>query len=120
MLARTMSLMLLVVAVAACAKETPAPASEPIAQTVQPIAAVTRIDDPSLVCMVNDAYMGRAQIPIAVDGKTYFGCCEMCKGRLANEPSTRTATDPVSGAPVDKATAVLAQTADGKVLYFAS
>jgi YHS domain-containing protein len=44
----------------------------------------------------------------------------MCKDRLVNEPATRTAAEPVTGEPVDKATAVLAQDADGTVLYFAS
>ncbi|HVV83382.1 MAG TPA: hypothetical protein VHE35_09895 [Kofleriaceae bacterium] len=81
---------------------------------------LTRIDDRSLVCMVNDAYMGKAQIPVVVDGKTYFGCCAMCKQRLANEAETRSATDPVTGERVDKATALLARDADGHVLYFAS
>jgi YHS domain-containing protein len=60
------------------------------------------------------------QIPVQVDGKTYFGCCEMCKGRLAQDASARNATDPVSGKPVDKATAVIGATSDGKVLYFES
>jgi YHS domain-containing protein len=105
----------------ACAKDPPPVASEPPAPpaAVTP-AAVTRVDDPSLVCMVNDQYMGKAQIPVAVEGKTYFGCCAMCKERLENDAQVRTATDPVSGEPVDKATAVIAQDADGKVLYFAS
>jgi len=70
--------------------------------------------------MVNNAYMGKAQIPVEVDGKTYFGCCAMCKERLAREPETRTAKDPLSGEVVDKALAVIATDADGNVLYFAS
>jgi YHS domain-containing protein len=111
---------------AACAKDqpatseaaTPPQATAPVPPAVTP--AVTRIEDASLVCMVNDTYMGRAQIPVAVGGKTYFGCCDACKGRLETESQVRTATDPVTGVPVDKATAVLAQDANGKVLYFAS
>ena len=55
-----------------------------------------------------------------MDGKTYFGCCEMCKGRLAKDAAVRSATDPVSGQAVDKATAVIGASADGKVLYFES
>ncbi len=70
------------------------------------------------VCMVNDTAFPRDQIPVDVDGKTYFGCCEMCKGRLAKDASVRTATDPVSGKSVDKATAVIGAGPDGKVLYF--
>lgn len=93
------------------------PAAEPAASVV---AGLTRIEDVSQVCMVNDQYMGTAQIPVAVEGRTYFGCCEMCKGRLASEPETRQAKDPVTGETVDKATAVIAREAGGKVHYFAS
>ena len=35
------------------------------------------------VCMVNNQVFEKDQIPVAVDGKTYYGCCEMCKERLA-------------------------------------
>jgi len=72
------------------------------------------------VCMVNNSVFPKDQIAVQVDGKTYFGCCEMCKGKLASDVSARTATDPVSGKPVDKATAVIGTTPDGKVLYFES
>ena len=72
------------------------------------------------VCMVNNAFFPKDQIPVQVDGKTYFGCCEMCKGRLASDVTARTATDPVSGKSVDKATAVIGATPDGKVYYFES
>jgi YHS domain-containing protein len=72
------------------------------------------------VCMVNNTVFDKDQIPVAVDGKTYFGCCEMCKGRLAQDAAIREATDPVSGKSVDKAKAVLGATPDGKVLYFES
>ena len=109
--------------VAACSKD-PAPAAKPTGETAAAVAVadngLTQVTDTSQVCMVNDQYMGKAQIPVEVEGKTYFGCCEMCKGRLASEPATRQATDPVTGAPVDKATAVIGRQADGKVLYFAS
>lgn len=80
-------------------------------------AALTRVE-PSKVCMVNNAYMGREQIPVQVQGKTYFGCCEMCEGRLAKDPSSRMATDPVSGKTVDKASAVIGKDESGAVLYF--
>lgn len=80
---------------------------------------ITRVDA-KRVCMVNDSVFPKDQIPVQVEGKTYFGCCEMCKGRLASDASARTAQDPVSGKPVDKATAVIGATPDGKVLYFES
>jgi YHS domain-containing protein len=95
-------------------KPEPAP-SEPSAASKPP--AVTRVD-PSLVCMVNNQFMGKAQIPVAVEGKTYFGCCEMCKSRLADDAESRMATDPVSGARVDKAVAVIGREASGSVVYF--
>lgn len=81
---------------------------------------LTAVTDASQVCMVTNQYMGVPQIPVEVEGKTYFGCCEMCKTRLANEPGTRLATDPVTGQTVDKATAVIAKQSDGKLVYFAS
>jgi YHS domain-containing protein len=79
-----------------------------------------RVTDPKLVCMVNDQYMGREQIPVVVEGRTYFGCCPACKERLGTDASIRAAVDPVSGESVDKATAVLGRDATGKILYFAS
>ena len=114
---------LMVVVAAGCAKsssDTPPQEKQPTVETPPVLDGLTRIEDPSLVCMVNNTFMGKAQIPVEVEGKTYFGCCEMCKGRLANEPATRTAVDPVSGQTVDKAMAVMAKDADGNVLYFAS
>jgi YHS domain-containing protein len=72
------------------------------------------------VCMVNNAVFEKDQIPVQVSGKTYYGCCEMCKERLAKDAAARTATDPVTGKTVDKATAVIAAKPDGTVLYFES
>jgi YHS domain-containing protein len=72
------------------------------------------------VCMVNNQVFEKDQIPVSVQGKTYYGCCEMCKERLAKDAAARTGTDPVTGKPVDKATAVIAAMPDGKVLYFES
>ena len=70
--------------------------------------------------MVNNTVFPKDQISVEVEGKTYFGCCEMCKGRLATDPEARKALDPVSGKSVDKATAVIGATPDGKALYFES
>jgi YHS domain-containing protein len=97
----------------------PAPsAPAPVAPTVA--ASLTEVTDPSQVCMVNNQYMGRPQIPTTVEGKTYYGCCPMCKGRLEKEASARTAKDPVSGRDVDKAVAVIGKQENGDVLYFES
>ena len=70
------------------------------------------------VCMVTNKAFKQDQIAVDVDGKTYYGCCEMCKGRLTSEADLRTAVDPVSKKPVDKAVAVIAADASGKVFYF--
>jgi YHS domain-containing protein len=70
------------------------------------------------VCMVNNAAFDKPQIPVEVNGKTYYGCCPMCKERLAKDASARTATDPVSGKSVDKAEAIIGKAPDGSVYYF--
>ncbi len=114
---------LALVAGASCDRES-APTG---AQTIQPAETaaevapgVTRVADPSQVCMVNDQFMGKPQIPVDVDGRTYYGCCAMCKDRLHKEPATRTARDPVTNEEVDKANAVMVRDTKGKVLYFAT
>ncbi len=72
-----------------------------------------------LVCMVNDAFMNEKQILVPVNGKNYYGCCPMCKDKLANEVSARTATDPVTNNKVDKSNALIAIAGDkGVVAYF--
>lgn len=34
-------------------------------------------------------FMGREQIPVSVGGKTYFGCCAMCKEKLEKNEAVR-------------------------------
>lgn len=70
------------------------------------------------VCMINNKLFDKAQIPVEVAGKTYYGCCPMCKAKLEKSVQARTATDPVSKKTVDKATAVIGAKADGTVFYF--
>lgn len=72
------------------------------------------------VCMVTNRVFEKDQIPVAVQGRTYYGCCEGCKQTLANNPASRMALDPVSGMTVDKATAVIGARPDGSTLYFES
>lgn len=95
------------------ARSQPSAVSRPAA-----MSGLTRVSDPSLVCMINNRFMGSPQIPVPVAGKTYYGCCAGCKAKLENDPTARTAVDPVTQATVDKAQAVLAQTNTGVVLYF--
>jgi YHS domain-containing protein len=130
-----MQLRLLVVsfllAASACGTEAP-PAAAPTdheaahARTSSPAVApassavaLTRVDDPSLVCMVNNQLMATPQIPVEVNGLTYYGCCAMCKERLATDVAAREARDPVTGETVDKAKAVMASDPDGAIYYFA-
>ena len=72
------------------------------------------------VCMVTDQLFVKDQIPVELEGKTYYGCCEMCKGKLKNNPDSRVAIDPISGNQVDKAQAVIGAAPDGSVYYFES
>lgn len=70
------------------------------------------------VCMVTDMYFAKKQIPVSHDGKTYYGCCANCKKTLSEDSAARKAVDPISGKPVDKATAVIAAKDDNSVIYF--
>jgi len=80
--------------------------------------ALERVLDRSQVCMVNNHFMGVPQIPVQVNGSTYYGCCPMCKDKLEQEAAARTAVDPVSHKDVDKATAVIGKNQSGSVVYF--
>jgi YHS domain-containing protein len=95
-----------------------APARQASERSSDTSSSLTLVTDSSLVCMVNNQFMGRPQIPVEVDGRTYYGCCEMCEGRLRNDSASRSALDPVSGNAVDKATAVIGRTRDGRTFYF--
>jgi YHS domain-containing protein len=105
---------------AAC-QDNPGAAVGPVSRVAQTRSTGEGID-PSRVCFINNKYMGEPQIPVAVDGKTYYGCCAGCVTALRNDPSSRVATDPHSGTTVDKATAFIARDpADAaQVLYFES
>jgi YHS domain-containing protein len=72
------------------------------------------------VCMVTNQLYNKEQIPVVVEDKTYYGCCQMCEAKLKEDPTSRMAVDPVSGKEVDKSTAVIGASADGKVYYFES
>lgn len=70
------------------------------------------------VCMMNDKLFEKEQIAIEVEGKTYYGCCEMCRDMLSKDAANRMATDPVSQKPVDKAAAVIGADPHGMTYYF--
>ena len=76
--------------------------------------------DAKYVCMITNQEFVKEQIPVEVDGKTYYGCCEMCKAKIKNNAQARVAIDPVSGNQVDKAVAVIGAAPDGSIYYFES
>lgn len=76
--------------------------------------------DSKYVCMITNQLYDKEQIPVVIEDKTYYGCCQMCEAKLKEDPSSRMAVDPVSGKEVDKSTAVIGASSDGKVYYFES
>ncbi len=74
------------------------------------------------VCMVNNKYLGKEQIPVPYEDKIYYGCCKGCVGNLQNNRAVRYSIDPGTGKEVDKATAyIVMQPGDsGEVFYFES
>lgn len=72
-----------------------------------------------LVCMVNDAYMGKKQLEVEHEGKMYYGCCAMCQTRIPEDEGVRKAIDPFSLETVDKAEAYIVLIGDnGEIAYF--
>ena len=83
-------------------------------------AASGNVDKREYVCMMQDMVLDKPGIPIQHEGKTYFGCCEMCKARIKGAPEQYTlAVDRVSGKKIDKATAFI-YNLDGDAFYFAT
>ena len=74
------------------------------------------------VCMVNNRFMGKDQIPALVNNKTYYGCCEGCVSALKKDDLYHFADDPTTGQQVDKSIAViiLKPGSNEDVLYFTS
>ena len=73
------------------------------------------------VCMVNNTFMGKPQIPVLVNGKTYYGCCQMCVATLTENDAVRIALDPFTGENVDKSDAfIVLADLQGTVSYFQS
>lgn len=84
------------------------------------MAATGNIDKKEYVCMMQDMVLGKPGIPIQFEGRTYYGCCEMCKEKIKNEPQKYTkAVDPVSQKSVDKASSFI-YSVDGSAYYFNS
>lgn len=116
-------LLLAIIAVAACQSST----EQKQVSAEEPMAAVAgvpsyQIGDQvphDLVCMVNNAYMGKKQFEVPFEGKTYYGCCNMCVERIPVDKDARTAVDPYSSKEVDKSEAfIVLMSAQGHVAYF--
>jgi YHS domain-containing protein len=93
------------------------PTSQQSVADARPEGRLTKID-PRRVCMVTNHAFDEPQWPIDITGKTYYGCCNMCKGVLARDRSQRVAVDPVSKKKIDKSAAVIGVGANKGVLYF--
>jgi YHS domain-containing protein len=84
------------------------------------LGANGNVDKREYVCMMQDMVLTKPGIAIEYEGKTYYGCCDMCKEKIKNQPQKYTrATDVVSGKQVDKATAFI-YGLEGDAYYFAS
>jgi len=72
------------------------------------------------VCMVTNRVLGRPQLAVEFEGRTYYGCCPVCVGRIKGDRRVRYSADPLTGAEVDKARAYIVEGPGGAALYFAS
>jgi YHS domain-containing protein len=82
------------------------------------LAISGNVDKKEYVCMMQDMVLGKPGIPLQFEGKTYYGCCEMCKEKIKNEPQKYTkAIDPVSRKSVDKASSFI-YGLEGSAYYF--
>lgn len=74
--------------------------------------------DSKYVCMITKKHFQTKQMQVNVEGRSYYACCDTCKTKLLEDPSSREDVDPVSGKKVDKATAVVGVDKAGNVYFF--
>lgn len=70
--------------------------------------------------MAQNRISSTENIPVEIDGRTYYACCPNCIGRLLTDGRLRYAVDPATGNAVDKAEAFIVSREDGTVIYFES
>lgn len=76
------------------------------------------ITDRAKICIIGDVVKEDAGVEYKHDGKSYYLCCSACEPKFKEAPEQYTqATDPVSGAKVDKASAP-AFAYRGKAFFF--
>ena len=81
-------------------------------------ARTGRIDNRSLVCMIDDNLQSQPGLTYVYQGKTYYLCCAGCLKRFAGDPERFSqAKDPVSGQQVDKAQALI-YSYEGQAYFF--
>jgi len=124
--ARSFIAQILAASLAICAVAVFAGTSPASAQDANPDTVVSSSDsileqvDASYICMITNKVFDSKQIKVPVDGRTYYGCCQMCVKKLSGNPESRYAVDPVGGERVNKADAVLGAGPDGTVHHFES
>ncbi|HLT08223.1 MAG TPA: hypothetical protein VK014_11905 [Cyclobacteriaceae bacterium] len=100
-------------------EETQADASTAIEVTGVPSYRIGDEVPHDLVCMVNNAYMGKKQFEVPFEGRMYYGCCNMCVERIQTDEGARTAVDPYSSKEIDKSEAfIVLVSSQGHVAYF--
>ncbi len=101
------------------AQQAPAKGDHGMHMTSAPAASgpVTPVNK-RMICMITNKAYSKPQLPVTVEGRTYYGCCDMCRHTLKTDASSRYAIDPISGKKVDKSKAVLGKDAKGSVVYF--
>jgi YHS domain-containing protein len=113
-----LSIVISLCAIAAAAALSTTLSAAPQGQSDQPKGQGLVQVEAKYVCMINNQRFNKEQIPVAVGNRTYYGCCEMCKTALRNDPRSRMAIDPVSKKKVDKATAIIGVDSDDTAYYF--
>jgi YHS domain-containing protein len=81
-----------------------------------------KIIEHKVVCMASNVYMGKEQLEVIINGKTYYSCSPHCTNQLQSQNNVRLATDPLSKKTIDKADAFISMSPDsvGAILYFES
>lgn len=81
-------------------------------------AETSIVEDKSRICMMQDTVLLKSGEKIEYHGKTYYGCCPMCKQKMIAEPERYLrATDPISKKIIDKSDAFILNV-DGNAVYF--
>lgn len=71
------------------------------------------------VCMPQNLVFDRDMIPVQLNDRTYYGCCEGCIVQITQNEALRMGQDGLTGENIDKSQAVVLDI-HGKAMYFAS